>query len=141
MGARSGQPVGSQRPAGGQPATHPLPGRGQAAASRRPAGGQPASDQPAGSQRPAGGQPVTSIAGTITQDNYKTTTRQLQDNSQDNPQDNSSLLAGMCIHENKNISFYYRKYCFALNLEFIWCFELSCGLSCELSCSCLVIVL
>jgi hypothetical protein len=40
----------------------------------------------------------------FTQDNYKTTTRQLQDNSQDNPQDNSFLLAGVCIHENKDIS-------------------------------------
>jgi len=40
----------------------------------------------------------------FTQDNYKTTTRQLQDNSQDNPQDNSFLLAGVCIHENEDFS-------------------------------------
>ena len=48
--------------------------------------------------------------GPVAQDNYKTTTRQLQDNSQDNPQDNSFLLAGVCIHENKDISFIFNSW-------------------------------
>ena len=63
-------------------------------------------------------------------------TRQSQDNPQDNPKHDAKWTFDSLLFERKNIYFLfpYRK---PPNVDFVPCFELSCGLSCD----CLVIVL
>ena len=67
-------------------------------------------------------------------------TRQSQDNPQDNPKHDAKWTFDSLLFERKNIYFLflYRK---PPNVHFVPCFELSCGLSCVLSCDCLAIVL
>jgi hypothetical protein len=63
--------------------------------------------------RGEGGRGGGLLSGPVTQDNYRTTTGQLQDNSQDNPQDNSIYLT------KRAFALKEKKFLF-LNIGFLW---------------------
>ena len=104
------------------------PAIGQPAGSRLPAGGPAAARW-----RPAGGQSTRQLTRQL-QDNYKTTHKTTHKTT-------PFCWQACAFMKIKTFHCSYRKYSIRVNLDFMGCFELSCGLSCELSCSCLVVVL